>query len=158
MSESFEAIKYALRQSKDGVVVSFVVHPSDVSPALMALAVGARVQVEWAEIGDDEKPVVKPPQAAVTEKPKRKFHEMSLAQQCATRCKDIRFHEYLQERWPFVWEHENGNVAKIVREELHVESRSELGKGNHDADNLWRELEADYQQWQTDRFYAESVR
>ena len=41
---------------------------------------------------------------------------------------------------------------------LGIESRSELGKGNHEADNKWRKLESEYQQWLTDQQYAGSVR
>lgn len=51
----FEALKYALRQSKDGVIVSFVVHPNDVTDGLLALPIGTRMMVGWAEYKDEPK-------------------------------------------------------------------------------------------------------
>lgn len=53
----FEALNYALRKSKDGVIVSFLVQPDDVTRDLLSLPVGARVMVAWSAISDDEKPV-----------------------------------------------------------------------------------------------------
>lgn len=50
MGGNFEAINYALRKSKDGVIVSFVVHPNDVDAALTALPIGARIVIGWEEV------------------------------------------------------------------------------------------------------------
>ncbi len=47
---NFEAKNYALRKSKDGVIVSFVVHPNDVDPALTSLPIGALVVIGWEEV------------------------------------------------------------------------------------------------------------
>ena len=57
---NFEAKNYALRKSKDGVIVSFVVHPNDVEAAMTALPIGARVMIGWAEIEDKEPPAPEP--------------------------------------------------------------------------------------------------
>lgn len=56
MPHHFEAKLYAFRRAKDGVVVSYVVHPNDVSPELATASLGTRYMVAVAEIGDDEKP------------------------------------------------------------------------------------------------------
>lgn len=48
----FEAIKYAYRQSKDGFVLSFVVHPSDMPDELATAAIGSRFMVAFASIPD----------------------------------------------------------------------------------------------------------
>ena len=52
-----EAKKIAYRQSKDGLVISFVVHPSDMPDALAVAPLGQRYMLALAAIGDDEKPV-----------------------------------------------------------------------------------------------------
>jgi uncharacterized OB-fold protein len=52
-----EAKKYAYRQTKDGVVVSFVLHPNDVPNELASSQIGTRYVLAMVEIGDDEKPV-----------------------------------------------------------------------------------------------------
>lgn len=56
-SLSCEAKKHAYRQTQDGVVVSFVLHPNDVPDALAVSPLGTRYMVALVEIGDDEQPV-----------------------------------------------------------------------------------------------------
>lgn len=51
---SFESIKAALRQTKDGMVISFVIHPMEISPDLAAAPIGTRFMIGYAEIADDE--------------------------------------------------------------------------------------------------------
>jgi hypothetical protein len=55
-----EARKAAYRQTAQGLVVSFVVHPSDMPEALAVAPLGTRYYIALAEIGDDEEPVEKP--------------------------------------------------------------------------------------------------
>lgn len=59
MSEeiAFEALKVGLRQSKDGINITLVIHPDDVHPELLADPIGARYAVKLVRIGDDEQPV-----------------------------------------------------------------------------------------------------
>jgi hypothetical protein len=52
-----EAKKLAYRQSRDGFVISFVVHPSDMPDALAVAPLGQRYMLALAAIGDDEKPI-----------------------------------------------------------------------------------------------------
>lgn len=52
-----EARKAAYRQSKDGLVVSFVIHPNDMPDALAVAPLGTRYMLALAQIGDDEQPV-----------------------------------------------------------------------------------------------------
>lgn len=42
----FEGVKYAFRQSKDGVIISFVVHPNEVPAELSTSAIGARWRID----------------------------------------------------------------------------------------------------------------
>lgn len=56
-SAHFEAKKHAYRQTQDGVVISFVVHPNDLNAALAVAPLGTRYMVAVAEIGDDEQPI-----------------------------------------------------------------------------------------------------
>lgn len=152
-AQHFEAIKYSLRQSKDGVVVAFVVQPEDVRPELMALPVGARIMVAWSQIGDDEKPV--PAEPPPPSKPKRKFSDLSLPEQAGIRCEDGRFERFVEEVYEVTWG-EGADVATWVRNFLTIKSRAELST-NHEAANRWRKLEARYQQWLTDETHGASV-
>lgn len=51
-----EVVKYAYRQSKDGIVLSLVIHPQSVPDALAVAPLGTRYQLAMVEIGDDELP------------------------------------------------------------------------------------------------------
>lgn len=53
----FEARKIAYRQTKEGVVVSFVVHPNDVPDSLAVAQLGTRYLLALVELSDDETPV-----------------------------------------------------------------------------------------------------
>jgi hypothetical protein len=52
-----EAKKIAYRQSRDGLVVSFVIHPNDMPDALAVAPLGQRYMLALAAIGDDERPI-----------------------------------------------------------------------------------------------------
>jgi hypothetical protein len=55
MSEgSFEAVKVSYRQTKDGMVVAFAIHPNDAPGDLATLKLGTRLMIGWAEIKDDD--------------------------------------------------------------------------------------------------------
>jgi hypothetical protein len=49
---SFEAIKYAYRQTKDGFVLSFVVHPSDMTDDMATAPIGQRFMIAYGAITD----------------------------------------------------------------------------------------------------------
>lgn len=57
MQGAFEGKKHAVRQTQDGWVVSFVVHPNDMAPDFATAPLGTRYMVGFAQIGDDEQPV-----------------------------------------------------------------------------------------------------
>lgn len=59
-SYACEAKKVSYRQTRDGIVVSFVVHPNDVPARMATSPLGTRVMLAVAEIGDDERPVPQP--------------------------------------------------------------------------------------------------
>jgi hypothetical protein len=169
--QAFEALKYALRQSKDGIVVSFVIHPDEVQPELMALPIGSRLMIGWSEIRDDEKELASRTaplagnngQAKLANEPgnrdtagiskptRRPFHALPLAQQAALRCEHTQFRHFLKLNTV-------ENVIDWVRNYCDINSRSELGKGNHDADNKWRRLETEFQNWLTEQRYADTIR
>jgi hypothetical protein len=65
-----EVKKLAYRQSKEGIVVSFLVHPQEVPDALAVAPLGQRYMLALAQIGDDERPVEPPsPSTPAAERP-----------------------------------------------------------------------------------------
>ena len=162
-----EAIKYALRQTKDGTVVSWLIHPEDVDRALQCLPIGARVMFGWYEIGDDEKPVAEnaatnAAKSAENKPDRTPFHKLPLVKQAGIRCDDAQFQDFLKQRCPDAWvKYSSGNLRpeecarNILCNLCNIGSRSWLGKGDHDADNKWRKLNSDYEAWMLDQKYAD---
>lgn len=59
-ASTFEAKKHSYRQTQDGIVIAFTVHPNDVSAALAMAPLGTRFMVAAAEITDSEEPASGP--------------------------------------------------------------------------------------------------
>jgi hypothetical protein len=53
----FEAVKMALKQNKDGYVLTMSIHPDEIPDDLMRDFVGSRYQVVMVRLGDDEMPL-----------------------------------------------------------------------------------------------------
>jgi hypothetical protein len=53
----YEAIKVAMKQDKEGFILTLRVHPDEVPEALLRDFVGARYQTVMVRIGDDERPL-----------------------------------------------------------------------------------------------------
>ncbi len=106
---AFEARKVSLRQTKDGVFLSVVIHPSEVPPDIFTSLVGTRYQVVFVEIGDNEEPVV-PPEKAEANK------AVSVA---GALCRNSRF-----QAW--IGAHSEEGAAVAMRRSLGIDSRTEL--------------------------------
>jgi len=156
---SFEAKKHAYRQTQDGVVISFVVHPDDISPELATAPLGTQYMIGYARISDDGKPE----QLALpdeTEKKRRQFDSLHPSAQAAILANDPEFQLFINETNTsqlFVGDCQNyAEIAtKLTRERLGVKSRSELNT-DPKAKNRWDVLRSQFKQWQTDKRYAES--
>lgn len=53
----YEAIKVAMKQDKEGYILTLRIHPDEVPHSLFTDFVGARYQCVMVRIGDDEKPL-----------------------------------------------------------------------------------------------------
>lgn len=155
----FEGIKYAYRQSKDGIVVSFVVHPQDVPAELSTSSIGARYMVALVEIDDDEQPKAgkpkkerkaepKPEPAHVT-KGKQNWRDMLPSAQSAIRCNEPTFWAYLHEYHTEVVPEkltDADSCAAAVRVMCGVGSRSELNT-KQASRVIWQQLDSGFQAW-----------
>ena len=165
---SFEAKLHAFRRTQDGVVVSYVIHPSDVSAELATASLGTRYMIGFSEIGDDEKELGRgqePPSvsganpdgerevsdsAAAFKAVKKRFVDLPFPQQAAIRCSDEGFQF-------FIHADDEESAAKQIREYCAVKSRSEILPGTQAA-KLWCDLEDLYQKHITQERYADSLR
>ncbi len=110
-----EAKKHGYRQTQDGIVVSFVLHPQEVPDDLALAALGTRYMMALAQIGDDEEPI----EVQKPERPGRRFDTMPLSQQAALKCNDPAF-----QRWCGAEGPETAREHILVRCE--IKSRAEL--------------------------------
>ena len=152
-----EIVKYAYRQTKDGIVVSFVVHPDDIPAALSTSRIGSRFVAVLVQVGDDELPVhqpaketkhVAPATPRTDPKPagaKRDWRDIPPPQQAGIRCDEPAFAAYLKENFKDDW-HEAPDATECVRLICGVESRSELAT-NQKARVIWHQLDTTYQAW-----------
>lgn len=171
---NFEAKKHAYRQTQDGVVISFVVHPNDVSAAIATAPLGTRYMVGFAEIGDDEKPnspvaqrseppahngLVAGSNPAGTTKERRPFDSLPLSQQAGIRCQDKDFLTFLEAVGLTASLEDDWDPADVVRTYCQISTRADLDKPTpNPAKAHWARLNGQYQSWVTSRQYADSTR
>lgn len=174
MPDHFEAKLHGFRRTMDGVVISYVIHPEDVSPALALATLGTRYMVAFEAIGDDEKATPTPgPQAAggharaealsperrseiaalaaaARWKPRKQFTSLPLYQQAAIRSTDEKFWEWINVTG------ENA-AADYIREHCKVSSRREITE-NEKSGLRWAELERQFKAHLTDERYGDLAR
>ena len=100
MAEKCEAKLYAFRKSRDGMICSFVLHPSDVPQGLQLAPIGQRYVLAFVAIGDDEQPTGKdgnnqqPAPASPPGRAKKSWDQISPAEQAGIVCSDPSFHRF----------------------------------------------------------------
>lgn len=152
MKGHFEAKKHGWRQTQDGYVVSFVIHPQEIDAALAVAPFGTRYMLAFAEISDDDKPKDDDLRQSVTEatrpvptKAPREWIALSPSQQAGIRCNEARFQKFIDAI-------DADAAADYVRLFCGVLSRSEI-KPDTTAAVRWAHLERDYQAWLTTEKY-----
>lgn len=154
----FEAKKHAYRQTQDGVVVSFVIHPNDVPADLATSPLGTPYMVGFAAIelgtnknlaggtasnpGSAERSRASEPPA----KTHRKWDEMKLVEQAGTLCADPDFCRFLSEKYNRGQTLGDDGAAKMVRTLCEVTSRRDLDKDALSASH-WQQLVHSYRAW-----------
>ena len=128
---NFEAVKTSFRQTKDGYHLTLVIHPNDAQslPDLISSWVGTRYQCCLVRLDDENMAVPK----------KQSVEANASVQQAAMLCKSSRFQAWLHKTMGYnpeerdVWgDSEEEHTARLLREALDIESRSEL-KENKEA-------------------------
>ena len=140
-----EMKKHAYRQTQDGIVISFVVHPNDVSPELAAAPLGTRYVAALVEVSGDETPVPKEEQASRGKKPahdKKRWEDLDYVTQAGIRCNEPGFETYMEQSYPDY----GPNTVERVRTRCGVHSRKDILEGSK-AGAVWRQLDNEYQSW-----------
>lgn len=153
-----EAKLHAFRKTQDGVVVSFVVSPIDIPPALALDPLGTRYMLALAQIGDDEQPVppagnpqpqaqepTQPPSRREEPKERRPWDSLSPQQQAGILCADKGFQKWVCNQAGETWWGRDleEQAASWLRERLGVQSRRELAD-NAEARAVLAQIRAEF--------------
>jgi hypothetical protein len=131
----FEAIKVALKQDKEGYVLTLRIHPDDLQDDLIRDFIGSRYQVVMVRLNQDEQPMDR---------------EAELGGAKAIRvagmlCRDPKFWEYLHQDLQII-EPKEEEATEWLRNYLNVQSRSEI-KSNPQAQELLDKVHKEFKQW-----------
>ena len=163
-----EAKKHAYRQTQDGVVVSFVLHPQEIPDELALAPLGQRFILAMVALNDQDEPKEvmpntvstpkagdnrqhnKPPASEDSATPalaRRSWDEVPPAQQAGILCEKKDFQKFIADlMFPIINPNEI-HAKRLVVEHCKVASRSEIKEGTAAAE-LWRDLVEKYRAWQ----------
>jgi len=144
---TFEAVKVAMRQDKNGHILVLSIHPNDIPNELFSDWLGSRYYVSLVKLNDDETPV-----------PRRiESENRKLVQQAGILCREKPFQEFLTEK--YVLEDSVDGIEEVIfvkclRIAIGVKSRAELAD-NSDAQIKFKELIGEYNDWFLNNYNAE---
>jgi len=130
----FEAVKIAMKQDKEGYVLTLRVHPDEVPDALFRDFVGARYQTVMVRLNGVDKPMSQDD-----------LLSRDLIRLAGIICRESSFADWLfiQDLIPQPSEQ---NAVEWLRAELDIQSRSEL-KDNAKARGRFVQINSEYQTW-----------
>ena len=130
----FEAVKIAMKQDKEGYVLTLRVHPDEVPAALFRDFVGARYQPVMVRLGENDRPM-----------DREDVLSRDLIRLAGIICRESSFADWLfiQDLIP---EPSEQNAVEWLRAELDIKSRSEL-KDNAKARSRFIQINNEYQAW-----------
>lgn len=131
----FEGRKIAMKQDRTGYVLTLSVHPDEIPELLIRDFVGARYQVVMVRLSDDGKPMAR----------EQEYPAKDLVRLAGILCRDPEFHKFLCETGQ-VFEGDEKEVTEWLRQELNIESRSEL-KTNQSAAARFKYIHQEFQAW-----------
>ena len=152
------AKKISYRQSKDGIVVSFLIHHAEMPDKLAIADLGTPYMLALVEIDENDKLV---PQQPAKEQPAPSAEllagravagRVAAVQLAGILCNEVRFQTFMHERYLGLWRLTNYGLtdaercSETVRKKLGVISRAEI-KTDDNAYARWQELDAQYQAW-----------
>jgi len=131
----FEGLKIALKQNKDGYVLTLNIHPDEIPVELLRDFVGARYQVVMVRLGDDEEPLDR----------QDAFGGEQAIRLAGMLCRDPDFWEYLHDDLQIMDQNEK-EASNWLRDAIGVISRAEL-KTNLEARNNLQKVKKEFEQW-----------
>lgn len=131
-TSQFEGKKVALKQTKDGHVLTLAIHPDEIPEEILRDFVGARYMVVMVRIGENEEPMERQPVNK----------HISIA---GMLCRDPQFWEFLFEQG-LLLETSEKDATDWLKSYLNIESRSEL-KNNEEAQIALNKILREFKEW-----------
>jgi hypothetical protein len=131
----FEAIKTALKQTKDGYGLSLAVHPEDLPEDLMRDFVGSRYMVVMVRIGDNEQPVNR----------ELEFPGDHAVKMAGMMCRDAEFWKWIKLKTGADVTSEK-ECAQWLSEFLNIQSRKEL-KESQEVREVFNKYRKEFETW-----------
>ncbi len=131
---NFEAVKIAMKQDKEGYVLTLRVHPDEVPDDLFRDFVGARYQTVMVRLNGQDKPLKR-----------EEILASDLVRLAGIICRESEFVQWLYDQKLISHKEINAGV-EWLRAELDVMSRSEL-KENAKARSRFIQINSEYQAW-----------
>lgn len=128
----YEAIKIAMKQDKEGFILTLRVHPDSVPEALFRDFVGARYQVVMVRVGDDERPL-------------NRDNFSEIVKLAGMLPRNPEFRHWLSSLGHIFDDDEDEAVAWI-KEQCQIQSRRELNTKQPAAAKL-RQINQEFQSW-----------
>lgn len=132
---TFESVKIAMKQDKEGYVLTLRVHPDEVPDALFRDFVGARYQTVMVRLTGEDKPMNRDDVLA-----------KDLVRLAGILCREKTFAEFLVNQGYFIDPPSEMDVINWLRAELDITSRSELAE-NAKARARFITINSEYQAW-----------
>jgi hypothetical protein len=131
----FEAVKTALKQTKDGYGLSLAVHPDDLPEDLMRDFVGSRYMVVMVRIGDNEQPVNR----------ELEFPGDHAVKMAGMMCRDSEFWKWIKLKTGADVTSEK-ECAQWLSEFLNIQSRKEL-KEDQEVREVFNKYRKEFETW-----------
>ncbi len=149
-----DAIKYAYRQSKDGFVVAFVIHPQEMPVDLANADIGSQWQLSLVPLDEHGNPeterrpsptdsVINDPQPASEARIETPARATTPTQMAGILCNDPLF-------WKYLGVNDREEAAASVRKRCGVNSRRDITLDNR----AWQELCGRYLAWRMPQVVA----
>ena len=132
----FEGVKIAMKQDKTGYILTLNMHPDDAPEALLRDFVGARYQVVMVRLNGEEQPINRDAE-----------YSRDAVRAAGILCRDPQFAQYLLDIGQ-IFEMTESAVVAWLKEELDIQSRSEL-KENQQAAKKLQFVQQEYRSWKT---------
>lgn len=131
----FEAIKLAIKQDKEGYVLTLRMHPDDIPEELLRDFVGARYQCVMVRLDAVEKPLNR----------EQEYAGDQHVSKAGVLCRNPAFWQYLHEDLQIMNASE-AEATEWLRNYLGVQSRAEL-KNNEVARNRLNKIHQEFMAW-----------